>query len=149
MLQPRRAPDAIYAAIAAIGGFLTMPFLATLCQVLRLAAPPDTHDYFLTSFLTNPFGIPYFVILFAILVSVGWKTKNIEPFVIVLLPFGFGLLLPLLIALAVEGISDPSSHNLFPLEVLFVWIPLFALALLGLSAGRYARNRRERHNLRA
>ena len=54
------------------------------------------------------------------------------------------MMLPLPIAFGIEVSLSPTSHNLFPFEVLLYWLPAFGLALLGSylgasSAVRFAR----------
>jgi len=51
------------------------------------------------------------------------------------LPVAFGLILPFPIALWIEISRDPTSHNLFPFEIILGWIPAFLVALLAAYVG--------------
>ena len=117
-----------------MGGFLTMPLLAAIWHLARLAKPAERGDYHLTSYITNCFGIGFFFVLFTIAVFVGWITKFVWA-------FAFAVVLPFPMMLLIEISEDPTSHNMLPLEPVFVWFPIFALLLGGLYVGRYARKR--------
>ena len=129
---PVRAP--FRWAIAALAGALTLPLLAAIWHLCHFATPAERGDYHLTSFITNRFGVTFFFTLFVICIGVGWLTTFVRT-------FAFAAMLPFPIALAIELSEDPTSHNLFPFEIVFVWIPIFALIVAALFIGRYARRR--------
>lgn len=43
-------------------------------------------------------------------------------------PFALGMIVPFPVALIAELRVDPTSHNLFPFEVVLVWVPAFLLS---------------------
>ena len=121
-------------AIAALAGLFTLPLLAGVWHVCHFAAPAERGDYHLTSFITNCFNVFFFAALFVICVGAGWTTRFAGTYAVM-------LMLPLPIAFLIEVSEDPTSHNLFPFEIAFTWIPIFALVVAGALLGRYARKR--------
>lgn len=50
-------------------------------------------------------------------------------------PVAFGMVLPLPIAMLIEVMLEPTSHNLFPFEAVLYWFPTLLVALCGASGG--------------
>lgn len=46
---------------------------------------------------------------------------------------------PLPLALIVEVLQDPTSHNLLPFEVVMLWAPAFLVAFFGATLGTHLR----------
>ena len=52
------------------------------------------------------------------------------------------MIVPFALALAVELNRDPTSHNLFPFEIVMMWAPAFGVAWLGTYLGKRIVTRR-------
>lgn len=57
-------------------------------------------------------------------------------------PVALGMMLALAVTLVIELVSDPTSHNLFPLESILLWEPALLLAWLGATIGTAIRTAR-------
>jgi len=88
----------------------------------------------LTSPLTDCFGWTFAILIFAIAVAVGWITKYRRT-------YAFALALPLPIAFLIEVSENPTSHNLFPFEIVRIWLPIFFLVAIGTMVGKFLRSR--------
>ena len=121
-------------AIVAMAGLFTVPLLAAVWHLCRFAEPASRGDYHLTSFITNCFSVFFFAALFVVSVAAGWLTRFVATYALM-------AIVPFPVAFLIEVSEDPSSHNLFPFEIVFAWIPIFLLVITGVVVGRYARRR--------
>ena len=120
---------------SAVAGFLTLPLLTGLCRLFGFAAPAHRGEYRLTSLLTDCFSWTFAILLFAIAIAVGWITEYRRT-------YAFALALPLPIAFFIEVSENPTSHNLFPFEIVLIWLPIFFLVAIGTMVGKFLRKRR-------
>lgn len=131
--MPPAAPRP-HPALGVALGLVAIVALATFCHLLGYAAPQAEAGYPLTSFFTGCIGWP-FVAAYALAAgALGWATRSVRP-------VAAGMVLPLPLALVVEVVLDPTSHNLFPFEVVLYWLPAFAVAFLGARLGDGLRER--------
>jgi hypothetical protein len=129
---------------ALLAGLASTIALAALWHLFGGAWPPTQAGYryteYFTACLTWPFAAAYFILSIAL----GWTVRRRWP-------VALGMMLPLPLAFVIEVVSDPTSHNLVPLEVLLYWLPALGLALLGGYLGEIiaARlTRKEMHQIR-
>jgi hypothetical protein len=109
--------------------------LALAWHFLGLPSRPQGKGYQYTEVLLP--SLTWVAVVFTCIAGgLGWLTGRKWP-------VAFGLLLPIPIALWLEMKQDSTSHNLFPFEIVFGWIPLFILALVAAAVGRRLRKRRE------
>jgi len=88
----------------------------------------------LTSLLTGCFSLTFVILLFSIAIAVGWITEYRRT-------YAFALALPLPIAFLIEVSKNPTSHNLFPFEIVLIWLPIFFLVAIGTMVGKFLRKR--------
>ncbi len=107
--------------------------LALLTRLIVNTRRPDDASYWLTHTLMP--SVWWVGIVFTcIAATLGWLTLRRWP-------IALGLILPLPVALAIEIAKDPTSHNLFPFEILFGWGPAYLLAFVAAYAGARVRIR--------
>jgi hypothetical protein len=116
-------------------GFIGTVALVAIWHVLGLASRPQGAGYVYTQYLSTCFSWTFVAVFVGISGILGWTFAQTWP-------VAGGMVTPWLVALVVEIGLDPTSHNLFPFEILFYWCPVFLLSLAGAFAGRAARNGR-------
>ena len=112
-------------------------FVAGLLGTLVLAIgfhclghpPPPSAEYRYTNFLLGALSLPFGAAYLA--VSVGLAFFFGRTWVIAL-----GMVLPWPLAFGLEVTANPSSHNLFPFEVVLLWLPALGTALFGTGLGK-------------
>jgi len=127
-----RSGIAFGALSAWLVGILTSIFLVALCHAAHLASAPRESGYVLSQYLSTC-ASGFFVLVFALAGALlGFLDFRRTP-------VALGMMSPLPIALVVEVLQDPTSHNLLPFEVLMLWVPAFLLAFVGATAGTHLR----------
>ena len=130
MIDAARLQKEAFALLVGVSASLA---LVLVWHVTGLApVQPPRYSYGLSQFvtlITAGFIFAYALVAF----GVGWATR--AP---VSCAFGMMLLLPA--ATLIEISRDPTSHNMLPMEVTFLWIPAFALALACAFMGMVARS---------
>jgi len=114
--------------IAAGTGFGITISLAVLWHLLGLASDQSEAGYALSRYLTASISWGSGAVYFAAAMALGWFSAP-------KVPVALGMMSPLALAMAIELVSDPTSHNLFPLEIILFWGPAFLLAYLGAAIG--------------
>lgn len=136
-----RSGIAIGAFSAWLAGILTSIFLVALCHAVHLASTPREHGYVLSQYLSTCASV-FFVLVFALAGALlGFLDFRRTP-------VALGMMSPLPLALIVEMLQDPTSHNLLPFEVVMLWAPAFLVAFFGATLGtrlRVARAERGEH----
>lgn len=124
-----RAPlGSVVALLSAMGVYLV---LATLWHMMLPGHWPDDASYHYTHMLMP--SLWWLVIVFICIgLGLGYLTRRKWP-------IAFGLVLPFPFVLWYEISRDPTSHNLFPFEIVFGWIPAFLIALGAAYIGRRIR----------
>lgn len=116
------------ATITAPGaGLAAVTLLAVTFQAAGLAGRSDP-GFPITSFFTGCLGVPFVtsgLLLAAILGALFRRPVAVAA----------GMASPLPLAAAYECIVDPTSHNLIPFEIIFLWMPAFVVALGAAFAG--------------
>lgn len=110
-------------------GLCASVLLVVLFHLLHLTRPVTMDGYFITRPIKECIS-PIFIASYAISGMLLSRIK-VNPFLI-----SFGMILPLPLGFLAEVTVDPTNHNLFPLEILFMWVPAFLLALTAVLAGR-------------
>lgn len=128
---PGDRPHPAVVTLTGLGGTI---LLATIWHLLGLASDPTEEGYALTSFFLTCISWPFVAVYALAALGFGWIAQQAR-FV------ALGMILPLPMALLVEVALDPTSHNLFPFEILLYWLPAFVVAWLGASGGRRLRER--------
>jgi len=127
-----RSGIAFGALSAWLVGILTSIFLVALCHAAHLASTPRESGYALSQYLSTC-ASGFFVLVFALAGALlGFLDFRRTP-------VALGMMSPLPIALVVEVLQDPTSHNLLPFEILMLWVPAFLLAFVGATAGTHLR----------
>lgn len=120
---------------------LLAAFGASLLTILCLARVwhlggwphPITDGYPVTSYFVNCFGIGFCVACLAMSCLLGRLGGN--PW-----PVAAGMLAPLPIGLVYEVALDPTNHNLFPFEIVLLWLPTFLLTFAAAYLGTRLRH---------
>ncbi len=84
-----------------------------------VAPPPPTPDF--SSYLYQVVSIP-FLLAFGI-VAAAMGALHFRPIAV-----GMGMVSPLAIALVLDVSRKPTSHNLFPFEIVMAWLPVFLIS---------------------
>lgn len=128
--EARPAGSTMIALVSAAACYLV---LAILWRLIVPTHHPDDASYFYTHTLM-PSLLWVIIVFIAVGGGIGWLTNRKWP-------VAFGLLLPLFLALAFEISRDPTSHNLFPFEILFGWLPAFLIAAAAAHVGGRMRSK--------
>jgi hypothetical protein len=139
-MMPVAGSSRLPAIAAGVAGFCMSVALAVLWHGLGLAS--RTHmaahvymaGYAYTTYLDECFS---------------WRFAGVYAGVSALLGWGFarrwsvaaGMVAPLLAAFVIEVVQDPTSHNLFPFEVILYWCPAFVVSFTGALAGKSIREK--------
>jgi hypothetical protein len=116
-----------FAAFAA--GLASAMALTLACHALGLASPPRQHGYPLSQYLSGCVGIGFALVYALAAALFGFAGMR-------RVPIALGMMAPLPIALGIEVIRDPTSHNLLPFEIVLYWLPAFGVAFAGATVGR-------------
>jgi len=119
-----RLRTGLMSACALIAGLAGTGASAAFWHLFGAAAPPTQDSYAYSHYFTSCLSWSFVAAYFGLSFILGWGLRRAWPLAV-------GMMLPLPIAFGVEVASDPTSHNLFPFEVLLYWLPAFGLALLG------------------
>jgi hypothetical protein len=128
--HPHARPSAIPVVIALLAGAAGSGALAVAWNMLGWA-PAASPGYEWSRYfapVTRGFVLDFVVVAFIL----GWATRQPKA-------VAFGTLLPLLIAVGVEIVRDPTSHNMIPFEAALLWLPGFGVAWGAAYAGRETR----------
>jgi peptidoglycan/LPS O-acetylase OafA/YrhL len=122
MSPPDRGKWSIPVAISFVAGIVLCVALAMACHVLGIGLGFSEQAYPYTGAITSHY-VPVFMLggPAAAVYAARHSRRS--------WPFALGLIVPLAVALAIEVSLDPTSHNLFPFEVVLVWLPAFLLSL--------------------
>lgn len=124
--RQRAAIFAVSAGLAAIVALATLFHLFT--RVSKQTPGGSIGGYFL-----DYVGWPFLIAYIAVSVGLEWVFRGHWM-------AALGMILPLPISLVLE----PMGHNLFPIEMIVVWLPAFGLARLGVFLGGFlASSRRQ------
>lgn len=113
--------------IALLGASATYIVVAAVWHFVMPAHRPDAASYPFTSALVPSMWWTAIVFV-CVAAALGYLTNRRWP-------VALGLILPLLGALVIEIIHDPTGHNLFPFEIVFGWLPGFLIALAAAHVG--------------
>ena len=146
--------------VGLLAGFAAIVSLATLWHLVGFVNPPiheghrsaHTPGYEFTEYFTHCISGSFVAAYAVVSLALGWKFQSGGPAAlwsvetpaaasIETIPVALGMVLPLPIALLIEVIRDPTSHNLFPFEVLLYWLPAFLVAWGGAACGWLIRAR--------
>ena len=144
--------------VGLLAGFAASVSLATLWHLVGFVNPQihegsrsaHTPGYEFSQYFTHCISWSFAAAYALVSLALGWKFQSGEPaapveppvaFSIETIPVALGMVLPLPIALLIEGIRDPTSHNLFPFEVLRFWLPAFLVAWGGAACGWLIRDK--------
>jgi hypothetical protein len=125
----RRKVNLLKHALALVAGWAAVMALAAACHAMGFASSHADHGYAFTAYLQNCIGIGSAAVFLLLSVALGCIFR-------VRVSIAFGMMMPWPIALAMEFARDQTTHNLLPFEVVFIWLPVFMLALLGTYIGR-------------
>jgi len=130
---PRSRSNFIFGLLAGLAGSVS---LAVLWHLFGFDSPPSQagDEYQFTEYFTSSIGWPFLACYILVSLFLGWTTQCSRPVAI-------GMILPLPIALVVELSRDPTSHNLFPFEIIIFWVPAFIVAFSGAYFGQLIRAR--------
>jgi len=117
-----------------LAGATGMLALAALWHQTGLAAPPTKESYPYTDYLLNCRSWLFTAAIFALSFGFGLLLRRSWAVAV-------GMIVPFAIALQLEVHRDPTSHNLFPFEIILNWAPVFAVAWLGAILGQTLRKR--------
>ena len=133
-MRPNCAVKNLVGIFAGMAGMLA---LVTLWHRTGLAAPPTKASYPYTDYLMNCRSWSFTAAYFALSIVLGLLLRRSWP-------VALGMIGPFTLALAVELQRDPTSHNLFPFEIVLNWAPVFGVAWLGAYLGKTLVTRRTR-----
>lgn len=136
----RRTP--LSPVIALLVGLLGSVGLAVFWHLIVGTAKPRQAGYLYTQYFTDCLSLLFAAVYFLLSIALGWTVRR--PLLV-----AAGMILPLPIALAIETVLDPTSHNLLPFEVILYWLPAFGIALLGAFLGRVAASHPSNSPIRA
>ena len=112
-----------------LAGMFATVLLAALCHALGIAREDQTPGYGLTEYFTGCISLPVVCVYVGIGATLGGISRlSSAP--------AIGLALPLPLACMVEVVLRPSHHNLWPFELVLLWLPAFGIAWLGAIAGK-------------
>jgi hypothetical protein len=115
--------------VGILAGMAGMLALATLWHQTGLAAPPTKASYPYTDYLMNCRSWSFTASYLALSIVLGLVLRRSWP-------VALGMIGPFALALTVELQRDPTSHNLFPFEIVLNWAPVFAVSWLGAYLGK-------------
>jgi hypothetical protein len=124
-LPERRAP----AVLALAAGLAASVGLAVLWHAAGWPLRRPGVGYPFTRYFTDCVGPASVAVLLAVSFALGWLLRRERL-------SALGMVLPLPIAAAIEIARDPTDHNLWPFEVVMIWLPTFAVLFLAAYAGR-------------
>jgi hypothetical protein len=120
-------------------GLGTSVLLVLIFQFFDWTRSVTMDGYFITRPITECIH-PVFIGFF-ILSGIALSFLKANSFLIAL-----GMILPFPLGFIVEVIVDPTSHNLFPFEVIGGWIPGFIIALIAIRLGKFIQNVTQKEN---
>ncbi len=142
--------------VGLLAGFAASVSLATLWHLVGFVNPTihegyrsaHTPGYEFSQYFTHCISWSFAAAYALVSLALGWKFQSgwraahwSDVVSIETIPVALGMVLPLPIALLIEGIRDPTSHNLFPIEVLVFWLPAFLVAWGGAACGWLIRDK--------
>ena len=122
---------------AIVSGLLGMSVL-TACFHWMGHPPPYSAEYRYSNFLLGALSLPFAAAYLAVSASLGFFLRRAWT-------VALGMVLPWPMAFGLEVSASPSSHNLFPFEVVLCWLPALVIALLGAGVGKFLAGYRARH----
>jgi hypothetical protein len=114
--------------------------LAAVVHLLGCASPPVEVGYTYTNFLSTSLNLVSFAVYVLLSAALGCAFRQWWA-------VGVGMMLPWPVACAIEIAHDPTSHNLFPFEAIFFWLPALVVSLMGAWVGRTFVSRRSKSDL--
>lgn len=126
-------------SLAALAGLGAIVALAIFWHLFGWVPPPKHNGYPVTNFFADCAG-PGFVLAYLLAAfGLGWARLRAWG-------VGIGMMLPMPFGMIVEVSMDPTNHNLFPFEVVMIWLPMFAAALGAAALGARVYRRTHRGN---
>jgi hypothetical protein len=140
----------VHLAIGVLAGLAASMSLVALWHLLGLASSTvhdRSGDYRFSEYLARCLSVSFAVAYTLTASGLGWLSRGRGPgfsgvgmrrlltLVSDIHPIVFGMVLPLPLAMVIEGILEPTSHNLLPFEVVLYWFPTFLIALCGAAGG--------------
>ena len=124
-----RAPAAVRIAVGFLAGLAGALALVTVWHRAGWVTKPVSASYPYTEYITQCAGAAFAGAFFILNVVLGLLLRRAWP-------IALGMISPLAFALAAELHRDPTSHNLFPFEIVMMWVPAFGVAWLGAWLGK-------------
>lgn len=110
-----------------VASLLAISCLATMWHLCGWAYAIDT-TYPVTSYFANCVGIGFCGACLAASCLLGRLVGNAGPVAV-------GMVAPLPVGLIYEVAQDPTNHNLFPFEIVLMWMPTFLLTFAAAALG--------------
>src|SRR5262245_25690491 len=97
-------------------------------------SPPREAGYPYTQWVTGCVGIGFAVAFIVAMFCLGWQFGRAWA-------IGLANITPLAVAMVLEMMQDSTSHNLFPFEIVLMWIPAFLVSFGIAQLGSWTRRR--------
>ena len=132
-----RAMYTVRIIVGILAGAAGLLALAALWHGAGLVTQPVSPSYAYTEYFTHCVSWSFTAAYFALNMLLGLLLRRNWP-------IALGMIIPLAVALLIEMRRDPTGHNLFPFEIIMVWMPVFGVAWLAASLGEMLVTRRSR-----